>query len=888
MAFKLYVCGELQSPREKRHVDLVLKSLSDKYGDSPSNCVVFVAGKIPFLLENGTQIQQEIDLIVIKDGRAVILEHKNLSGEIFADCSRSAWVVNGAPLFLNGKPVNPLPQIRRERGALNAYFSGYILQRFKQKDGPDFEAQEERTRVEVGRKISAWVVTNIPSTVHVVNLPPEDGSWFGVFPANQVADALVYEGEKVSLLTREQLDLFASQLGARSSTLEDWLMKAPQVGEAREAPSPRIPVVDSRLRSGRDDAITKGLQSVRDLGLYAYKNEVSVCFRHPNPEIRKLSLVILIEWSLPGLGSFLDEALRDCEPSVRALALSWLGEESYPETFEALCEMARRGPSPEFDAAMKAIEISTTGRECDFISDFVLEKIWRSPFQGLTRLHELEDNLDEYREIAYRKHEESAQRLVDEYDRLRREFDSYQKLFDSLCGTIGKLRCGRVVPELVATLRSPEKLGLTGVPWNIPTWEQKKPRLDYSGVFSKLANALGAIGDRRATKPLIECLHEAPDDWQSAALNALGTLRDDDAVDEIKPFLSHKYLHETAFRALSIIGSDRAYRVIEEHYTKALGEPEMKDELHRMEYQLIRNNASRFEETVVALLWSNKYSRHNRGFLNALGSIATAKSVDSLFSFSSNPDNYEQAGFILSKVMTPEASEKARSLLASQNPIEVAFVITALWARSNDAYATLEKFEQNKDPHVRSAVAGIYFQRKDRMRLRKFADDESREVKELVFFAFHDARKASLENQLVASPEECKRGHLMVTDEALVITQGYQLNIAFPDEVLRAVISKEGDNSGIFVVIRKDRREEKFLVAPLKIGGYLANNPEEAYSSVLDLTKRRSPPIHSGDERHLLSGMWSEILKKREAKAAAERVENQDENPRETWEEGFL
>ena len=426
----------------------------------------------------------------------------------------------------------------------------------------------------------------------------------------------------------------------------------------------------------------------------------------------------------------MDDALRDREPSVRALALSWLGEESYPETFDALCEMARRGPSSEFDAAMKAIEISTTGRECDFISDFALEKMWRSPFQGLNRLHELEDKQDEYREVAYREHEESAQRLVDEYDRLRREFDSYQKLFDSLCGTIGKLRCGKVVPELIATLRSPEKLGLTGVPWNVPTWEQEKPRFDYSGVFSKLASALGAIGDRRATKPLIECLREAPDDWQSAALNALGALRDDAAVDDIKPFLSHKYMHETAFRALSVIGSDRAYKVIEEYYTKALGEPEIEDEYYRMEYQLTRNNASRFEETVVALLRGNKYQQHNREFLNALGAIATAKSVDSLFSFSSDPDKYEQAGYILSRVMTPEASEKARALLASQNPMEVAFAITALWARSNDAYATLEQFESNPCPEIRSAVADIYFQRKDRMRLRRFASDENRQVKE--------------------------------------------------------------------------------------------------------------------------------------------------------------
>lgn len=870
-------------------MDLVLKNLGDKYGKSLNECVVFVGAEIPWQRPDGTQQPRELDLVAIKDNRVVLLELKNIAGRILADCSDSPWLIDGVVPDFEKERANPFVQLCRERDALIAYLSGYILQTFKQKNEEGFRAQETKSAHKIRKRISGWVVTNVPSIIQVVNLPPQDWSWFNAVPANQVGDQLMYEGEKESPFSEEQFALFVSQLKARPSTLEEWLLRAPQP-EVREARVSRLPDVDSQLRSGLDSEIINALQTIGSLHLYPYSADVSVLFRNPNPTIRGMSLNILISWRLPGLGSFLNDALRDDEPSIRSLALSVLGEESRIGTFDALCEIVRRGPSPEYDAALKAIEISSTGKECDFVSNLALERIWQSPFPSFTRLQELEEDHIEYREKAYGNHDVAAQELVNEYEKLSREFDSYLKSFDSLCDVIGRMRCRKVVPELIATLRSPERLGLNGVPWNVPTWEQKDPRFDYSGIFTRLANALGAIGDRQATKPLAECLRQSQEDWQSAALNALGALRDDDAVGDIKSFLSHKYLRETAFRALSIIDSDRAYKVIDEYYAKVVDnpDPEMQDEVYRMEYQLIRNNASRFEETVVVLLRGNEHRQHNREFLNALGSVATARSIDSLFSFSSDPDNYEQAGFILSRVMTPEASGRARAMLASHNPIEVAFAITALWARSNDAYATLEKFEQHEDPHVRSAIANIYFQRKDRMRLRRFAGDESREVKELVFFAFHDARKASLENQLVASPEECKRGHLMVTDEALVIAQGYQLNIAFPDEVLRAVVSKEGDNSGMFVVMRKDKHEMKFLVAPLKIGRYLANNPEEAYSSVLDLMKRTSPPVHSVDEPQLLSGMWSEILKKREAKATAERAENRDENPRETWEEGFL
>ncbi len=871
-------------------MDLMLKSLSDKYGTSHNECIVFIAGTIPFQLGDGTRIDQEIDAIVIKDNRVVLLELKNIKGDVLADCSDSLWVVDGEPLPPRENSINPFVQVRRERGALNAYLSRYVLQSFKEKGQSSLEAQEE-ARFEVGRKISAWVVTNFPSTIHIVNLPPEGESWFGAFPVNQVADELMYEEEKVGLLTQFQLELLTTSLKARPRTLSDWLMRAPQREGTEKRTSPRLNVVDSLFELGRGEEAIGALRYVRELKLYSYLDEVGTCLRFPSPAIRKLALVILIEWGVEGLGNLLNEALGDDDDSVRSLSLSWLKDASYPEAFDALCEIVRRGPSPDFEAALKAIEISGTGEERDFISNLALEKIWGSPFANFTRLRELESNIHKFEGAAYFDHDESAQELVDEYKRLHGQLDSYLKFFNSLCEALGKLRCTRVVPDLIETMRSPQKLGLAGVIWNQPTWEQTHPAFDYCVIFSKVVSTLGEIGSHNATKPLIECLHDSPEDWQAATLDALGVLRDGDAVNDIKVFLSSD-IHgrrETAFRALSIIGTDEAYHAMMDYYLGALVGPKRREEVYRMEHQLELNNKSRFEETVTDLLQSKEYPHHARDFLNALGSIATARSIDSLFSLSSDPDNYEQAGVILSRVSTEESNGRARALLVSQNPIEIAFAICVLWTRSNEGYVKLQEFESSPSAEIRRAVASVYYQRRDRMRLRRFADDKDSEIRAVVFHAFFHPSKATLERNLTATSERCKRGYLMRTEEALAIAQGEQITIASPDDIRTAFISRHAKDIGLYLVVRQGALDKSFLVAPSTDDDEKAKSTEDFYHIVLEFTKRTFPQEPEAEERRAISGMWDRLVEERKSRAAAEGARNRDENSDDGQrEEGFL
>jgi len=872
-------------------MDLMLKSLSDKYEPSSNECTVFIAGTIPFQLGDGTSINQEIDAIVIKDNRIVLLELKNIKGDVLADCSDSLWVADGVPVPPRRNSINPFVQVRRERGALNGYLSRYILQSLQKNGQSKLEEQEDEVRGEVGRKISAWVVTNVPSAINVVNLPPEGKSWFNAFPANQVADGLMPEGEKIGLLTQDQLKLFATSLRARPCTLSDWLMRAPQREGAQKKSSLRLDVVDGLFELARAEEAKSALRYVRDLKLYSYLNEVGTCFRYPSPEIRKFALVILIEWGVEGLGNLLNEALGDDDDSVRSLSLSWLKDASYPEAFDALCKIVGRGPSPDFEAALKAIEISGTGNERDFISNLALEKIWGSPFANFTRLRELESNIHKFEMPAYFDHDASAQEVVNEYKKLRGQFDYYLKFFDSLCGTLGRLRCTRVVPDLIETMRSPQRLGLTGVIWNKPTWEQTRPTFDYCGIFSKVASTLGAIGSHDATKPLIECLHDAPEDWQAATIDALGVLRDGDAVNDIKVFLSSD-IHgrrETAFRALSIIGTDEAYHAMMDYYLGTLTDPERREEVYRMEYQLELNNRSRFEETVINLLQSKEYPNHTRDFLNALGSIATTRSIDSLFSLSSDPAHHEQAGAILSLVSTEESRDRAKALLLSQNPIEVAFAIYALWIRSNEGYVVLQEFESSPNTEIRRAVASTYYQRKDRMRLRRFSNDVDFDIRDLVFLAFWDARKSSLERHLVATAGRCKKGHAIRTEEALAIAQGDQITIASPDDIRTAFISRQAKDIGLYLVVRQGVLDKSFLVAPSRDDDDDAKRTEDFYHAVLGLTQRTFPQEPEAEERRAISGMWGRVAEERKSRAASEAARNRDENSDDGQrEEGFL
>ncbi len=898
MPFKMYVCGELQFPREKRHMNVMLKNLSDKYKDSPNDCTVFIAGTILLQLDDGTRVQQEVDVIVLKDNRIIILELKNISGDIIADCSYySPWLADGMAFIMKEKTVNPYVQVRRERSVLNQYLSGYILQSLIEKERMRSREEEERVRVVIGRKISAWVVTNAPSRISVVNLPPEGYSWFNAIPVNQVADALMIEGESDGLLTQNQLEYFATSLRARPCTLSDWLMRAPQREETRKKGYSRLGVVDSLFELGRDEEAMSALRYVRELRLYAYLNEVGTCFHFQSPQIRKLALIILIEWSVEGLGSLLSEALVDDDAAVRSLSLSWLKDVSYPEAFDALCEIVKRGYSSDFEAALRAIEISRAGKECDFVFNLAQEKIWGSPFANYTRLRALETKQREYRWAVYDKKDESAQKLVEEYERLEADFGSYLKLFGLLCGTLGRLRCSRAVPALIETMRTPEKLGLAGVPWNKPTWEQEDSSFDYYGIFSIVVSALGEIGNHDATKPLIECLHDAPEDWQAATIDALGVLRDGEAVNDIKVFLSSE-IHgrrETAFRALSVIGTDEAYRAMMDYYLGALSDPneERRHEVYSMEHQLELNNRSKFEESIINLLRDKGFPGHEKGFLNALGSIATTKSIDSLFSFSSDPDNYEQAGSILSRVLTPEASDRARALLASQNPIEVAFAIYALWTRSSEGYVKLQDFESSPSADVRRAVAYMYYRRKDRMRLRRFANDEDNEVKYAVFSTFRDAGKATLERNLTATSEQCRRGYLVRTEEALVITQGNQITIASPEDIRVVLVTKHVDEIGLYLVVQQGVLYRSFLVAPSREDSrdddVNAKRTEDFYYAVLDLTRRTFWQEPEVEEQRAISRMWDRIMEKRKSRAASEAARNRDEtSDDEQREEGFL
>lgn len=723
-------------------------------------------------------------------------------------------------------------------------------------------------------------MTDTPVEITILNRP-YDSPWFNALPSNQVADQLMYEEEKRPLLTQQEFDLLVRSLDASQSTLKDWLLTASKPESA--SLSPRLADIDQLFHVNEEKELTEALTLVRRLHLYSYDTEVATCLHSSYPQVRRHALVILIEWNVRGLGNLLAEALRDEHEAVKILALYWLKQTPYPETFDALCEILSRDNSQYFDDALLALEICGTGKEGDFLLDLFKKKIWESPFQKFERFEYLKSHYSEYRKAAYLSEDENSKKLIEEYTALKAAFGSYLRLFQVLCTSMGKLRSRQAVPFLLKVIESPQVIGLKDLKRHIFDLDWN----NYPGILSIVISTLGRIGDRKATKPLLSLLSTDSDYYYHEILDALGNLQDDSAVETVRSFLGKEGFKESVFQSLSKIGTDNAYSVAIEYYLQILERAEeatselhvgveesrrdFEGELRGMEQLLISNNGTKFEETIVDLIQRNEHQSRWKWFLNSLATVGTVRSIETLFSLSSNPEHYDHASFILSKYLTHEVPERARKLLDSQNPLQLAFAITVLWSRSNENYIELERYETSQYPEVRRAVASVYYSRKDRMRLRRMANDSDREVRDCVFYSYDSESKARLMYQFVSTSKGCEKGELLCTSEALVLAYGSKVMVVSPGEIFTVGIVRNGENVGLYLRLLSPGQFQDILSTPSRAIGRRDNGTMEIeafHSALLSLTKC-SFDLESTGGKEVLSNLWNKEAQAEEAERAS-------------------
>src|SRR5450759_4675309 len=152
MGFDVYVAGYPLEPHERKQVNKLLREFHLWFSNSSSNCTAIIGLEIP---------NAQIDLLLLKDNRLIVVELKNYSGPIMADCSSEDKLWTG---LSDGKQVslgttNPYFQARRERLSLAKFLRKGIIRDQKRTTTASYY-EPDPLFGKIVDNISAWVVLN--------------------------------------------------------------------------------------------------------------------------------------------------------------------------------------------------------------------------------------------------------------------------------------------------------------------------------------------------------------------------------------------------------------------------------------------------------------------------------------------------------------------------------------------------------------------------------------------------------------------------------------------------------------------------------------------------------------------------------------------------------
>ena len=808
MTFRVYRCGYLTQKKERGQMD-DLRRLLQKHFNRTAEDVRLVIDPRP---------DCQIDGLIFKDGKLVVVELKNVGGTIIADLDRSSkWKIieeNGHEVPLNQE--NPFNQTLRHRIRLAAFTWRRVL---GQKGDPPIEFRNQ---------FSAWVVIKPRTDIKRVNWRPGDSYWFEVLPLDLVPRALTSERGGRDSITVQQLESLLQLLGAEERAPDEWMRPGPLV-LAQSGLSKGVPMVGFLMESPEPDRVLSGLTYVLELDLRDYEADLFRLLSHGDERVREHTARILMLWEPPALCEVFGHMLVDDSPKLQVLALRSLQEHACPALASILKGFLEARDGNVAGLAVEALAASG----CEAAGDIIL---------------------------SYAKREPVARYVAGL--RQKRASRNGKVPLESSIRALGRLRYREAVSWLLEILDAAEAAGPIG------------EHLNIASLWEETLLALGEIGNPTAFESLLNALRTCGPEWAKTPIKALGVLGDERAVESLLPFLGDddQWTAQETVYALKAIGSEKAFNRLCEHFLQGTSDGPLAITYPIMQ-ALVAISPKRTEEFVLSRLRDVELHQEVKWrLMDLLGPVATEISMETLFSLLPDGRYNEAASDILArKIATPAVFERAQALLATRNPDERAaalYIMCHRWGVT--LLSELEKYERNDAPEVRR-VAALEYQMMNnasgRHRLLAMSGDRDPLVRERVYHAFFDEPLAALQGGWLCLADTLYSiGPVLLGEEAIVAgtedrdreTGSVQNHSRSEDPILfvmdvarceRAAVVRVVESAGLYLRANRGGTLEQWLLIPdLWLVPWLAERELNGFLlKILGVTNRTLGPPELSD-----------------------------------------
>lgn len=811
LALDVYVANYPMRPHERKQVNELLREFYRWFSGSSTKCAAIIGMQIPLA---------QIDLLLLKDNRLVILELKNSSGRIEADCSSDdrlwkAIEANGRATPLGS--VNPFFQAKRERISLARFLQQNIITKSEISASGRSEPDHVSSRI-IGNT-SAWVVGNNDAEFAISGISIGSVPWFRVMRMRDVAMELASEYNSEPLLQPGEFSDFLVKIGAEKREWNRW--EGPKseffyenggADSPTQVAAPRvigIPKLEFLLDSPDDQNVLMALDFVEKLDLLAFSERVREKWSSRNPTVRLKALNLMATWEPESLGGILAEALEDSSPEIVSFAFACLEGRSYPETTKILYGIVEAGPSGYFYQALKAVESNPSDDSRRLVLRLASRVLDGHPFSEFRNLPELLDST-----LSARRSRLGDQReLRSRYESESTRFARLMKLSESIISALGNLKCREAVLPLIDIVSSPSSLGMN----RTEQVDEPYDRDSYQTIAIYAIRSLAKIQDHRATEALLRRLSKKDEEDKHLIILALGDLGDKKASRALVTFLtsSDETHRRHALIALGQLADESTFDDIARIYVRNLRREEWSFE---EEEALLKISKLLFEELLLRLLSGKEESDEFRNrCVRAVGRVATHRSASALFDLLSSDSTYETAADVLSFRLGGDAQvrERAMKLLESGNETLCAAGLVILWGNPRNDALGLGPFAVHPSWKVRKTVCMLYGIRKDVVNILGFARDQDQRVRSeaLTYLGFTEIRGFGA--CTVASRTSQVRGWtylapgVLVTelkDDALLLETGRIARIGLHVE--------KGDDLGVFLRYQQADKVSDMLIAP--------------------------------------------------------------------------
>ena len=663
MVFKVFQGTKFEYTPENEQMDRIVEDLNRLYGrDATSFCYLLIGVEIG---------DREIDGLIIKPDKIIILEMKNYRGNILADFDpRKRWVVE-AP---DEEPYTVERDIQRQVLSQRFMVSQAVLEPL---------GIEEEDRIDtISPTIATFIVVRTGSNVRVVNLTNSMRLWLKVMTTEDVVKKVTLETSKAISISVDMADAVVSRLKAREARLPYWnhsvTITEPSRSElalheisgdllnqtikntsvttvdgidppiARtilqniESASFNLTALDEKLASSKRYDVAIGIRTAMALGLKQYLEKILRNRDNDDMSIRILVVEAIQTLECENPTEELLPFLKDTHRDVRLRAMKALTVHGEAEATPAVLPILEERDEVEVSYAISVLGSIGNARAVE-------------PLIGLAgQLHR------RYKDPTIKRH-----------------------LLSQIVYSLGRMGDERSV-DLLASL------------------------LDDEWIRVDAIEGLGAIGGRKAQDSLVSQLNTNPAD-RLVIIESLSKVGEAEVAKQIHPFLDSgsKYERLTIIRALGRLESPSSFDPLWDVLQRHTGNIDRRPELYEIAKILASLDKARAEKRLRPLLSSeNRETLIGATFLSPL--FVSEDSIDILFPLlgDENEETRGDASYALSQVGGEEVTRRLSALLKSHSEFEVESAIYGLGElRAESAFDGIAGHRWHESENVRIAVA---------------------------------------------------------------------------------------------------------------------------------------------------------------------------------------